>query len=139
MAVTFAQFHVGQTFKTVLEVEDAIRLIDEASSWSSPGTTLQGWRAVNLVLNWLVMEKIRLTPSICEPSTSNACHWNSYESPYYACTGDEVKGAFLAALKATEAMHASARPDVSQGDHVCHHPAGCMSLLCLMCWILLLV
>ena len=67
----FAQIHVGQTFETLREVKDALRMFHEAKSLSSPTrpTTVEGWQAVIDVLNWLVMEKTRLTPTICESSS----------------------------------------------------------------------
>ena len=64
----YAQILVGQTFETLREVEDAVRLVCEAKSWSSPTrpSTGEGWQTVTDVLNWLIMEKARLTPTICE-------------------------------------------------------------------------
>ena len=118
MTVTFAQFHVGQTFETLREVDDAIKFIDEAHRVRpTRPTTVEGWQVVSEVLDWLFMEKARLTPSICEHSCPSMPLECTCTTVIASCTGDEVKGAFLVALKATEAMHAS-RPDASNGDHV---------------------
>ena len=67
MAVTFAKFHVGQTFETLPDVEEAIISVDEARLVRpTRPDTVEEWRAYGDVIVWLHKERVRLTPSICE-------------------------------------------------------------------------